>query len=145
MDATAMPRRSDQTYRDAEYVLGRHRPVDDGRRCDQARCAHEAWPCTATVTARRVMAAYGGPHFPAGSSAVHGDTARVWLLTSAAYDVSPTAPLVADMGDVMELMHRMGAVSVAQIAVRLGRPRPIIALILRALTACGWATNTATI
>lgn len=65
----------------------------------------------------------------------------MWLLTSAAYEVPPTTPLAIDMGNVMELMHRMGPVSLAQIAVRLGRPRPVIALILRALTACGWVTN----
>jgi hypothetical protein len=147
MEASPMTRtrQPDQTYRDARHVLDRHRPATDGRRCDQARCAHEAWPCSAAVTARWVLAAYGGPPADrqAGPPPAYGDTARVWLLTSAAYEVPPTAPLATDMGDVMELMHRMGAVSLAQIAVRLGRPRPIIGLILRALTACGWATNIA--
>ncbi|GAA1378362.1 hypothetical protein GCM10009661_49760 [Catellatospora chokoriensis] len=135
-------KRQDQTYHDARRVLDRHRPAVGGRRCDQARCAREAWPCAAVVTAHRVLASYGdapaAPPVPAPE-----DTARVWLLTSAAYEVPPTAPLITDMGNVMELMHRMGTVSLAQIAVRLGRPRPIIALILRALAACGWVTSIA--
>lgn len=142
-----MNRRINQTYRDARQLLDRHRPGPGGHRCDQARCAHETWPCTAVTTARRVIAAYGDPPTPLPAAAAapeRADTARVWLLTTTAYQVPPTAPLAADMGNVMELLHRMGTASLAQLAVRLGRPRTVIALILRALTSCGWATNTAT-
>ncbi|GAA1393486.1 hypothetical protein ACFQZ4_37890 [Catellatospora coxensis] len=154
-----MNSRIDQTYRDARQLLDHHRPAPGGHRCDQTRCAHETWPCTAVATARRVMATYAGP--PAAPTAPdadppapppaaptgpqRADTARVWLLTTAAYQVPPTAPLAADMGNVMELLHRMGTASLAQLAVRLGRPRMVIALILRALTSCGWATDTATV
>ncbi|MFC7757526.1 hypothetical protein ACFQY4_05290 [Catellatospora bangladeshensis] len=69
------------------------------------------------------------------------EIAPTWRLTATAYTVSPTTPLCRDMGDVMELMHRMGTVSIAQLAVRLGRPRLVITLILRALVACGWAVH----
>lgn len=140
-----MTRRLDQTYRDARQLLDRHRRTPDGQHCDHARCAHETWPCTAVTTARHVIAAHTDPPPATGPEPAHtADTARVWLLTTAAYDVPPTAPLAADMGNVMELLHRMGTASIAQLAVRLGRPRPIITLILRALTTCGWATSTAT-
>lgn len=133
-------KRQDQTYYDARRVLDRHRPAAGARQCDQTRCAREAWPCAAVVTANRVLALYGDA--PATPPALtQGDTARMWLLTSTAYEVPSTTPLPTDMGNVMELMHRMGTVSLAQVSVRLGRPRPVIALILRALIACGWATS----
>ena len=138
--------RIDQTYRDARQLLDLHRPSPGCHRCDQARCAHESWLCAAVTTARRVMATYGdSPARPlaAPTAPERADTARVWLLTTAASQVPPTAPPAADMGNVMELLHRMGTASLAQLAVRPGRPRHVIALILRALTSCGWATNTA--
>lgn len=139
-----MTSRIDQTYRDARQLLDRHRPAPGSHRCDQARCAHETWPCTAVTVATRVIAAHTDPPPATGHERAHtARTDRVWLLTTAAYHVPPTAPLAADMGNVMELLHRMGTASIAQLAVRLGRPRPIIALILRALTSCGWAADTA--
>ncbi|WP_155387679.1 hypothetical protein [Catellatospora paridis] len=65
-----------------------------------------------------------------------------WQLTALGHSLPSTLPMARDVGNVMDLIFRLGFATIKQLAVRLGRSQQEISPSLAALREVGWIAHT---